>query len=45
MLRENSKRKTRKDESIDAKYRGGTIRSSDEVSVMGMKRRDGIIQF
>ena len=29
MLRENSKRWTRKDESIDAMCRGGTIRSSD----------------
>lgn len=45
MLRENSKRRTRKDESIDAKGRGGTIRSSDEASVMEVKRRDCIIQF
>lgn len=37
MLRENSKRRTRKDESIDAKCRGGTIRSSDEASVMEVK--------
>jgi hypothetical protein len=45
MLRENSKRWTRKDESIDAMCRGGTIRSSDEASVMGVERRDCIIQF
>ncbi len=34
MLRENSKWWTHKDESIDAMCRGGTIRSSDEASVM-----------
>ena len=45
MLRETSKRWTRKDKSIDAMNRGGTIRSSDEVPVMGMERRDCIIQF
>ena len=45
MLRENSKRRTRKDESINAMCRGGTIRSSDEASVMGVERRDCIIQF
>ena len=45
MLRENRKRRTRKGESIDAKCRGGTICSSDEASVMGVKRRDCIIQF
>jgi hypothetical protein len=45
MLREKSKWKTHKDESIDAERRGGTIRSSDEVPVMGMERRDCIIQF
>jgi hypothetical protein len=31
MPRENSKRWTRKDESTDAKNRGGTARSSDET--------------
>jgi len=31
--------------SIDAMSRGGTIRSSDEVPVMGMERRDCIIPF
>lgn len=45
MLRENFKRKTRKEESIDAMCRGGTIRSSDEAPVMVVKRRDCIIQF
>ena len=45
MLRENSKRKTRKAESIDAMCRGGTIHSSDEASVMGVERRDCVIQF
>jgi hypothetical protein len=30
MVRENSKRRTRKDESTDAEYRGGTARISDE---------------
>jgi hypothetical protein len=32
MVRENSKRRTRKDESIEAVCRGGTACSSDEVS-------------
>jgi len=45
MLRENSKWWTHKDKSIDAMSRGGTIRSSDEVPVMGMERRDCIIRF
>ena len=31
MSRENSKRRTRKDESTDAKSRGGTARISDEI--------------
>jgi hypothetical protein len=31
MLRENSKRKTRQDESTDADDRGGTARISDEA--------------
>jgi hypothetical protein len=45
MLRENSKWWTHKDESIDALCRGGTIRSSDETSVMEVERRDCVIQF
>ena len=43
MLRENSKRRTRKDESTDTGNRGGTARSSDEVSVMEMERRGCVI--
>jgi hypothetical protein len=45
MLRENSKRWTRKAKSIDAMCRSGTIRSSDEASVMDVERRDCVIQF
>ncbi len=45
MSREKSKRKTRKDESTDAEYRGGTARKSDEASVMGVEQRGCIIQF
>ena len=41
MLRENSKWKPHKDESTDAEHRGGSARSSDEVSVMEMERRGG----
>ena len=37
MLREKSKWKTHKDESTNAEYRGGTVRSSEEASVMGVK--------
>ena len=32
-------------DSTDAEYRGGTIRSSEELSVMERERRDCIIQF
>lgn len=45
MIRENSKRRTRKDESTDAECRGGTACSSNEASVMGVERRGCIIQF
>jgi len=45
MLREKSKWKTHKDESTDAKYRGGIACSSDEVPVMGRERRGCVIQF
>jgi hypothetical protein len=31
--------------SPDAKYRGGKVRSSDEVLVMRMERRDFVIPF
>jgi hypothetical protein len=37
MLRDNSKRKTRKDESTEADGRGGATRSSDEFPVMGVE--------
>jgi len=39
MLREKFKWRTHEDESTDAEHRGGTTRSSDEVSVMGAERR------
>jgi len=39
MLREKSKWKPHKDESTDADHRGGSARSSDEVSVMEMEQR------
>jgi hypothetical protein len=37
MLREKSKWKTHKDESTDAKYRGGTTRSNGETPAMGVE--------
>jgi hypothetical protein len=43
MTREKFKRKPLKNESTEAKNRGGITRSSDEVSVMGMERRGSII--
>jgi len=39
MIREKSKRRTLKEESTEAKYRGGMTCSSKEVSVMEMERR------
>uniref|UniRef100_A0AAU7YKQ0 Uncharacterized protein n=1 Tax=Wolbachia endosymbiont of Oeneis ivallda TaxID=3171168 RepID=A0AAU7YKQ0_9RICK len=39
MTREKSKKLNFKDESTDAKNRGGSACSSEEVSVMGMERR------
>jgi len=45
MLREKSKWQIHKDESTDAKYRGGTACSSDEFPVMGRERRGCVIQF
>lgn len=45
MLRENSKRRTRKDESTDAECRGGTACSSNEASVMEVEPRGCVIQF
>jgi hypothetical protein len=45
MLREKSKWRTHKDESTDARHRGGAACSSDEVSVMGMERRGCIVRL
>ncbi|WP_419198591.1 hypothetical protein ACJZL3_03275 [Wolbachia endosymbiont of Rhagoletis cingulata] len=39
MIREKSKKLNFKDESTDAKNRGGSARSSEEISVMEMERR------
>jgi hypothetical protein len=36
---------TRKNESTDAKHRGGCVRSSVELFVMNKERRDAIIQL
>ncbi len=43
MIKEKSKWRPHKDESTEAEYRDGIVRSSEEVSVMGMKRRDYVI--
>jgi len=45
MLREKFKQRTCENESTDARYRGGKVRSSDEIPVMGVERRDFVIQF
>jgi len=45
MLREKLKWKPHKSESTDAEHRGGIIRSSVEVPVMGMERRDYPVRF
>jgi len=45
MLREKFKWKPHKNQSTNAKYRGGTDCSSDETPVMGAERRESIIQF
>jgi hypothetical protein len=45
MLREKLKWRPHKSESTDAEHRGGPIRSSDEVSVMEMERRDWIVRL
>ena len=42
--REPSKWQTHKDLSTDARRRGGLVCSSDEASVMGVERRDQIVQ-
>jgi hypothetical protein len=45
MQREKPKRGNREGQSTDAGHRGGTIRSSEEGSVMGPERRGRVIQF
>jgi len=40
MLREKLKWKPHKSESTDAEHGGGLLRSSEEVSVMEMERRE-----
>jgi len=44
MLRETFKWKTHENQSTDAKHRGGLVCSSAEASVMGVERRDQIVQ-
>ena len=43
MIREKSKCIKHKDESTNARHRGGRTRSSDEVSVMETERRGSVI--
>jgi len=43
MVNEKSKRRHVKDESSDAGFRFGRIRSSDEAVVMAVERRDSVI--
>jgi len=45
MLREKFKWRSHKNESTEAKHRGGATRSSVEVSVMEMERRGCIDQL
>ena len=45
MAREKSKGRSPEGESTEAGHRGGTARSSDESPVMGVERRDCVIQF
>ena len=40
-----SKGQIPKDESTDAENRGGVVRTSDEVPVMGIEQRDCVIRF
>jgi hypothetical protein len=44
MLRETFKWQTHKNQSTDARHRGGLVCSSDEASVMDVERRDQIVQ-
>src|SRR5512146_866062 len=43
LVREQPKRTHRKGQSTEARYRGGTARSSAEASVMGVERRGRVI--
>ena len=43
MISEKSKRRHDKDESSDARFSCGRIRSSDETAVMAVERRDSVI--
>lgn len=43
MLNEKSKRGIDKDESSEVEWRCGRIRSSEEVAVMAMERRNSVI--
>jgi len=45
MLREKSKWRPHKEESTDARHRGGVTRISDEVPVIGMERRGYIVRL
>lgn len=45
MISEKTQATERRGRNNDAPYRGGTIRSSDEVAVMAMERRGCIIQL
>ncbi len=44
MLRETFKWQTHKNQSTDARHRGGLVCSSDEASVIDVERRDQIVQ-
>ena len=43
MISEKSKRRHDKDESSDARFSFGRIRSSEETAVMAVERRDSVI--
>jgi len=45
IIREKFKWKNHEDESTNAGHRGGTIRSSEETSVMEVERRGCIVLF
>ena len=45
MLREPFKRRPRENQSTNAKYRGGVMRSSVEGTVMVLERRHDLIRF